>query len=299
MMLPSLQTFYGGIMKALLILLCLLSIQVLEVSAYEVSQDSKYIYIKRNLAETSSADHQEIVAEQIEILKGKLSKSLKSLYLDTTLLDRLQINRDEIGGLITRMEEMSQEISTSSGIRLHDAIPNGFMIVGGAKVSGNYFVGIGGSMTLGLVFVPKRVDRINKITKASTHYYELDWSLIGWPSLDLGVGVGAGGRGRFGVGLIWGNLNKAADFSGFTVGLSASGTIGPVGGNIKAGLTDFELTSRNKFKYFFLLAQYDAGIAAEAEIHFAGAYIANATEVAKMLGYGTSTFGGTTITPVK
>ena len=281
-------------MKTLFVLIIFLCISALDVFAFEVIQNTKYIYIKRNLSETSSADQKELVAEQMEILKEKLSKSLKSLRMD-----KLKINRDEIGNLLMSMEEMGREISASSGIRLHDVIPNGYLIVGGAKVSGNYYVGIGGSLTLGLVFVPKRVDRINKITRVSTHYYELDWSLVGWPTLDLGAGAGGGGRARIGLGLIWGNLNHAADFFGFSVGLSASGTVGPVGGNVKAGLVDFELTTKNKFKYFFLLAQYDAGIAADAEIHFAGSYVANATEVAKMLGYGTTTFNGTIITPAE
>ena len=123
--------------------------------------------------------------------KGELRKSLKSLRMDTTLLDKLKI-RDEIANLLMSAEEMGREISASSGIRLHDVIPNGYMIVEVQKL-GKLLCRNWRFSDFSLVFVPKRVDRINKITRVSTYYYELTGRL--WTAaLDIGAGAGGGGR---------------------------------------------------------------------------------------------------------
>lgn len=245
----------------------------------------------------ASSEHQDLVYQQIQMIKTSLRGKFQRIGLPTDLLNKMDLSREELAPLLRQMQEGGREISQSSGIRLHNLIPNAFMIVGGGKVSGNYLVGLGASFNLGLVFMPKRVDRLKRETNEVTHYYEVDWSVIGWPVVNLGGGAGAGARARGGLGLIWGDLNRANEFDGFTIGISASGVIGPVGGNIKAGLVNFDSNSQNKFKYFFVMAQYDGGAAATAEIHASGAYVFNAEQVARALGFGATSLSGTDFIP--
>jgi hypothetical protein len=156
------------------------------------------------------------------------------------------------------------------------------MISVGGKFTANLKIGGGGSGNITFIIVPTKVERYNIAEKRiTTTYFELKYSTVLLPYIDMGVGIGGGATVRIGLGLIWGTLSQPQDFYGTMVGASGNLALG-FGNNIKA----FALVnnySQMKVSNFVVLASYEFGPTAEASIHFTAGQVIPLEGVLKAL----------------
>jgi hypothetical protein len=167
------------------------------------------------------------------------------------------------------------QIRNKAGFQKWDALPSGFMLYGGGKMSGNFRVGTSVYFALGTVFVPHIVYRINlKPLPEAPHYrvrkiIEHDWAVVGIPLGSIGAGAGGGVAATAGAGLIWGPLKSAKDFTLGGVIVGSYTLAKTVGVNFKAGiLHNFHIDKT--FPFVMIGAEFGPQIV--TEMHLGSTY---------------------------
>lgn len=136
----------------------------------------------------------------------------------------------------------------------------------GVPASASAKIGMSGALSFFVVTKLFKVTRIDKRTgRIASEFWKTELSLRG--SVKAGVGVGAGGGVGIqgGVGFVWGELDHAEDFQGFSVSVNAvplAGGVGPViiGGGLWNNVTELSKAP----KQVFLLAGLETGMTAKA-----------------------------------
>ncbi len=201
--------------------------------AIQYSHDARYVYAKTAYALTWDQEQIQAVSQAQTQIAAHLT-ALQSVNpriggAKGQLISAIQSNipafergLDDIVGL------MQKYFSTAKpyGLRRWKALPSAFVLFTGIEVRGGLGLSGGGSVMLGMVFMPVHVHRTEIDTNKVEEYFEFDTNLILWPTANVGAGFGGGGNYRGGLGLVWGSLTNAKDLKGLVGGASVTGDLG-------------------------------------------------------------------------
>lgn len=282
------HAFFGNrrIQSLCLLFFAILLLQSRLVKADVFTQDSQFIYktlpLKGHLAKKRNVT----LLSQIgwTVLKNFLAGLDQRGILPNEIrtfedLKAFENNEKDIGDAMAtanRWIRSAQQTSPNffSG---WDTIPDAMMIYVGTKIAKNFGFGGGGSLSIGLIFLPVKVQQFSKATrKLIAEYSSVRLAPVAWISPDVGVGVtaGVGPRLRWGATLIWSANEAFTDpkmFTGLGVGVSSS-FFKFVGINLKAGvLNNLDMPGWIDFVYFS--AGHEAGYQAGAEFHANGTIV--------------------------
>ena len=254
----------------------------------QYSRDSRYIYSKTPLPLLTLAPSPEQnealressrrIIQQLEALKEINPRTGLRGRIDRTLVESADLFENSLSSLVDYAQKYYPALQRA-GMTVSTAAPTGFVIFSGIELTGGFILSGGGSVMLGVAFVPMKVTRVEIDTQKTEEYLEFDSNLILWPSANIGAGVGGGTNFRGGVGLIWGELNNAKEFAGLVVGPSVSTNLG-VGGNFKAQFLK-NWNKKGAVSNFFLTAGLELGASAKLEGHGNISYLIDAQKYLK------------------
>jgi hypothetical protein len=224
----------------------------------EVDHDGRFIYYRTSWVHLSKEEQVEIIDASVELLKNEIQtvgtktrgiKTLSNTILSMQVLDKLAA-------------QAQQSINIIDQHNMRELLPAGLFIYAGGSLGAGFVLDVKGSSDVGLVIVPTEVTRVDTQTGESSTYFNLDWNFVLVPHVFVGAGVAAGGSASVGVGMIWGNLNRATDFGGW-VG-TASANVKLIGGG------DFSVSAvrdtTNKKTYAVGTVEFDWGPEASASL---------------------------------
>lgn len=231
----------------------------------DVEHDGRYIYYRTALSHMSEKEQVEIIDASVVLLKNEIqtvsSKVTGLKTLSNTLLS---------GAALDKLTAMAQQsISILDNHQMAELIPAGLFIYGGGSLGAGFALDVKGSTDVGLVVVPQKVVRVDTQTGDSIEYFNLDWNFVAIPHVYFGLGVGGGVSSSVGVGLIWGNLNRATDFGGW-VGTGSANMRLLAGADMSvAAIRD----TKNGRTYALGTIEFDWGAEASASIDAEGGRI--------------------------
>lgn len=213
--------------------------------AVQYSRDANYIYIKQPLRVIFDLEQQAALKQGSEFVAKQLQNISKAPALDPSgdlkaLNDSVSILGQNLNQLVQLSGQLYGDVAPY-GIRFFQAAPTAVIVFGGLEYDKNLLklVSGGGSVMVGMVLVPMRVERVS-IKNPQDRITYTTWfensSLIVLPTVNAGLGAtqtaANGTNKRFGVGVVWGTLNKASDLAGVTFGPSVTFAVGS-GLNVK------------------------------------------------------------------
>jgi hypothetical protein len=246
-----------------------------------ITRDEKYIYIKTPLAISFDQQQADAIKKATAALQDQLKAlapqnpraNLASRIIDDSMIQTADVFEKSVDKTVDFVQKYYSSMVKYNP--LPSILPTGFVIYGGVQLSANMALGGSGSVMLGIVCVPMHVKVIDIDTReVVSEGVTLDSSLVVFPSANFGVGVGGGANGHGGIGLIFGDLEKSADFAGLLTGLSGSYAFG-VGNNFKIQT----LKNWNKpgaVNNVLITGALESGVEAKADIHASVSYVINA-----------------------
>lgn len=267
-------------------LLVLLSVFAnVSMAKIEVTEDSRYVYQRIPWYEMVRSDRREVLKEIQEYAINRLGKFVydvgmkKDENMTSEILLKLHdMKGEDISEMVDDLQILADE-TAPDGFNISNVVPSAIMVLVGVKFKTTVKVLEGASGTLAFVFVPYVVRKINKATqKVTSEYLNIEPSISFIPVADIGFGTGDGGalKPRYGVGLIWGKIDHAREFKGFTIG--ASGTVPIMGknANVKFGT----LWKDKKIKNFYATLMRDYSAKPEFSAHGNAGYIFSVADFA-------------------
>lgn len=251
----------------------------LSLHSLEIKEDAYYIYTTRDFDEMVGERQRSLVHYFNIFLKDKLSDTKIPTHWTADIEKTFLGDQTRFLDIIDDVRKRAKSCAFEQSIRPEDLIPTGFFLGFGISGSGDFVVGMGGSLLITLIVVPIEVEEFNKLTGETKTYYEASWAIGGIGQ--GGVGVGGGGKVALhgAVGLIWGDMPNASALTGPAIGLSVSfGHIQGLG--VKAA---FALNTTTRHFNLIAMATYDVGAQAGTEVQGAAFYFMNLQEVLKII----------------
>ena len=213
------------------------------------------------------AEKVEALHEAMEYVSEKLQVVFPESNTAAHMIDLMKDHEHEVDAILEDANNWIENANDGTrGFRLQSLLPTGIIVTVGGSFTANLKIGGGGSMAMGFVFVPKKIERFHiQQNRVTTSYYQMDWAIIGLPSANLGVGIGGGAKLRVGAGFIWGELSDASSLTGAVAGLSGNLNLG-FGNNIKALLVKRSVKSPWP-ENIMVIPAWEMGPSAEASIH--------------------------------
>ncbi|MFO0680054.1 MAG: hypothetical protein U0169_26265 [Polyangiaceae bacterium] len=200
----------------------------------KIERDGSF-WIEENLNELLDPDKEEMIKEAIGVATGRFEKVAPGLGVT-------EAGSDMVGGIdyaaMTKQADgllrERAEALANHGIHWSQIIPTAAVIVVGGSWTKDLKIFNGGGGSLMFVFVPKWVGHVIPGSREVKWRFKFDvgmTALGNFNALGASAGAGAGlesvasipkGRFRLGAGLVWGELQHAADLRGLVVGISGS-----------------------------------------------------------------------------
>ena len=241
-------------------------------------QDTNYIYqvspYKHVLADEKATAA--LLSKSAGVFKNFLQRMVEAQVIPKEVLTVEDLNK------LTQSEEqldvlaryLNQWVDTQKkrnpyDFNMIDALPDAVMIFGGAKGSVGKGVSGAGSLSVGLVIMPVKITRIDKVTQETVSYYSAKVAVVGMPNVDGGVGVGGGANFRAGLGFLWATNNQIVDPSQFVGGgMGLSTTIVPMGKGINLKINGMAYDNvRPMIDFIFASASFEFGVVSAVEGH--------------------------------
>ncbi|MCB0390471.1 MAG: hypothetical protein KDD58_04230 [Bdellovibrionales bacterium] len=170
-------------------------------------------------------------------------------------VDKLRKANNEVETLVLYLNKLIEEQRKQKGrFSLPDMLPDAFMVFGGKKLSINIGGGVGGAVSLGVIFMPVFIEKYDQRSGVLVdEYFSVKMGVVGWGNGDIGVALGGGSRFAVGLGAIW-DLNDAFvnpdQFWGAGMGASWSPLVLGAGVNAKVGfLSNWDMPGWVDFAY--------------------------------------------------
>lgn len=255
-----------------------------------ITRDEHYIYVSTPVQLTFDEVQQQQIKDGTQILLKKLEEinanNPRKTWRDkltNQLIESAKPFETDLDTIIAFTQKYYASKS-SLGFGAADLLPSGFILFSGLEVSGGAVVSGGGSVMLGLVFVPVQIDIYEIDTnKYVRTYLSTDSTFVVWPSANFGIGVGGGSNFRGGIGFIWGELKKASDFKGLVLGGSGTASAG-VGLNTKVQILKRDWAEPGAFNNTFITLALETGAVVKAEAHGNLSWIIDAQSFFKSTG---------------
>lgn len=246
-------------------------------------QDTNYIYqvspYKHVLGDEKATAA--LLSKSVAVFRNFLErmvavKAIPQEILTVEDLNKMTQSEEQIDVLARYLNQWvdTQKKRNPYNFDLVDALPDALMVFGGAKGSVGKGVSGAGSLSVGLVIMPVKVTRIDKVSQNIDTYYSAKIAVVGMPNVDGGVGVGGGANFRAGIGLLWATNNQIVDPTQFVGGgMGISTTVVPMGHGINLKINGMAYDNeRPMIDFIFASASYEFGVtsAVEAHLNFAG-----------------------------
>jgi hypothetical protein len=168
----------------------------------------------------------EIIKESINLVREWGKRNANQLPPHLRILEGQEFkDSDSVArSLVSLRKQMTDAMAEAAdiGIQMTDFIPSGILLYGGGSLSSK---AIGGSSVFGVVIVPLKIIRLSKTkfdeTSKTSRLESLGFSvsIVNITAGDVGVSDPTA-KIQAGVGIIFKPLNRATDFTGFTLGAS-------------------------------------------------------------------------------
>jgi hypothetical protein len=268
---------------------------VYEGKGIKIAETANYVYIERPLEALPNEQLGDgyqfavqtvtdaIAGSDVTVLPGAetIIDTMYELNLGETL-DQLGKDLDEYQGLIQGELGVATPPVTLT--------PSGVMVFLGFPISGSAAVGASASITALIVFKLYKVTRIDKQTgEVDEAWHRWTYDAADGAIIKGGVGVGAGGGVgvHFGLGLIWGELERPDDFRGQTAAVVAVPFAGGLGPIFQAGVRWDNVIEDTEPNNFFVMGGLEFGATAKlGETHIQGGNVTDLWNwVANTLGF--------------
>ncbi len=184
-------------------------------------------------------------------IKDKFGKNEVTREISLDAIKFLNTHDKELENTYDQLNEWA--LNETSNWSWSDVLPTGIMFVVGVHAGVTKVLGLGGSISVAFVFIPRIVTRVNKFTgERFGPYNNFDLVVLGIPVANVALGVQAGIGTRLGLGFMWGDIPATKkDFWGVVMAYSGDLSAG-IGFHIKGGTilkTDFTLNPFIMFSY--------------------------------------------------
>jgi hypothetical protein len=266
--------------RLLLIPICLVLLTSIVQARTTIHHSGSYIYYSTPFKDLDDQEKLESVNEAKAYVAEKLDTLMKSR--NGSMIDFVYDRESQIDGFVKKANRwLIDNERKAKQFKGMDVVPSGFFIVAGGKFTANLKIGGGGSLSVGFVFLPSKIEVYNvKEERFVRSYYTLSQSIIGIPFINVGAGLGGGGSFRLSIGLIFGDLSHATDFSGFTAGVQ--GSLAAVTGVDVSTFIVLKNLARPRIDNFVVMGTWQQGAVATAEIHGTTGIVLPINNVLKM-----------------
>jgi hypothetical protein len=238
----------------------------LQAQATVVRQDSRYVYHITpwtQMKDVSDDQMQFVIKTSLQVTMSYVQDMVAQRFFPTEFVSIDDFRQLEMANrqVDTLLDDINRWVIAAKQRKKMPTkwslVPDAFMFYVGGRLSGNYVLGGGISVTLGAVVMPVYVVQVDKRTgeRKEGMKFPVELVVLGTPQFGAGVGTSAGLRG--GLGLIWGGVHFAdpSQFVGMGGGASGSAALpllpffGQLGGNVQAGTLFNDMPGNPDFYY--------------------------------------------------
>lgn len=240
--------------------------QAAPAAALTMRSDSRHMYVYRTFGELTEAQQAIAVADVSRVVLEKLSTLFPNQKFDSSNFDILENNQSLVQATIHRAKRYAEGIGASRlGFRAADLLPSAFIGTVGLRLSAASLIGAAGSLSLGFIVMPLHETTIDLLTGTTENSWSCDWTSVLLVNGGLGIGEAKGPSLAWSLGMIFGPMSQADEFTGTTASVSGALQLG-VGVYTKIGaLANPKLPG--DFNFLFALFGASRGPAAEFTAH--------------------------------
>lgn len=254
----------------------------------EIIETSQYVFMRMPANEFSRADVQTSVGIAVDHIQKGLNNILDSKSDLSVKIKMLSDNRQRVADIVLQAGHVIDGKKDGiEGFVLSSLMPSAYMIFIGGKMSGNAGLGAGYAGGIGIIIVPQKIIRIDKLTQRRSEYFNVLASVAAFPMTgSFGVGAGGGAGASIGAGAIWGELSSPRDFKGVYVGPAAGFGLGPVSGSGHLGF--LMRTGNGLIDNVFFLVNWEPGARLELKVHGEIGLVADSSTILQSMGLSAS-----------
>jgi hypothetical protein len=297
----------GAIMKSLvslLLLSLLVGLIAPNANAARIENDGKYVYYLTPWTDAFRDKEQTkfLFGVGLNVLKEYLTSLIGVVPQSDDDFRSYEVANEKLDSMLENLNQSMNQLRSHSSLSAVDAVPTALLVYGGTKISANLKIGAGGSISLGLVMMPVRVQKVDKFSREVVGDPEVQWRFapIFWLSPEVGttseVGVKVAPKVRVGGGFIWSRtMSDPSQFSGYGASGSRTFSVGPVGLNLKVGFVN-NTNLKDYLDTVYAIAGYESGLTAGQSWHLNGTAIYPLSKILTLLNPDGSTAAQSAVT---
>lgn len=241
-------------------------------------QDANYVYqvspYKHTMADEKAAAA--LLKKSSHVFKKFLSRMVEMNVIPKEIISIEDLNKmtqseeqiDVLASYLNGWVE-KQKKRNPYNVDWVDALPDAVMLFGGVNGAIGKGISGAGSINAGIIIMPVKVTRIDKLTQKMDTYTSAKVAIVGMPNLNGGVGISTGSNLRAGIGMLWSTNNQIVDPTQFVgTGMGVSATIVPRGFGINLKMSGMAYDKEAPMiDFLFASASFEFGVTTAVDAH--------------------------------